>query len=151
MEFRQLGSSAVHKMALLWPQLFAGLVSIEITKQSYPIDETKIFAVGHSNGAGMTWRLGLDAPEGFSAISPSGYTMGSIPNNAIPERAYAVSTQYKNVFGTFDYTMASAALLFSLCRRTVKNTEHKIICITVEAGVASPIRNRVTSVVLLIK
>lgn len=58
---------------------------IEITKHNYPIDEKKIFAVGHSNGAGMTWRLGLDVPEGFSAISPSGYTMGSIPNNAIPD------------------------------------------------------------------
>lgn len=57
---------------------------MEITKQNYPIDDEKIFATGHSNGAGMTWRLGLDAPEYYTAISPSGYTMGSIPNNAIP-------------------------------------------------------------------
>lgn len=58
---------------------------IEITKQNYSIDDEKIFAVGHSNGAGMTWRLGLDVPEDFSAISPSGYTMGSIPDNAISD------------------------------------------------------------------
>lgn len=58
---------------------------IKITKQKYSIDDKKIFATGHSNGAGMTWRLGLDAPEDFTAISPSGYTMGSIPDNAIPD------------------------------------------------------------------
>lgn len=58
---------------------------IEITKQNYSIDDKKIFATGHSNGAGMTWRLGLDVPEDFTAISPSGYTMGSIPDKAISD------------------------------------------------------------------
>lgn len=58
---------------------------IEITKQNYPIDDKKIFATGHSNGAGMTWRLGLDAPEDFTAISPSGYTMGSIPDTPLAD------------------------------------------------------------------
>lgn len=58
---------------------------IKITKQKYSIDDKKIFATGHSNGAGMTWRLGLDVPEDFTAISPSGYTMGSIPDKAMPD------------------------------------------------------------------
>lgn len=58
---------------------------IRITKQKYSIDDKKIFATGHSNGAGMTWRLGLDVPEDFTAISPSGYTLASIPDNPIPD------------------------------------------------------------------
>ena len=58
---------------------------IEITEQNYPIDDKKIFATGHSNGAGMTWRLGLDVPESFTAIGPSGYTMGSIPNTPMAD------------------------------------------------------------------
>jgi polyhydroxybutyrate depolymerase len=52
------------------------------TKTAYSVDESRIFATGHSNGAGMTWRLGLDTPEALTAICPAGYTMGSIPDGA---------------------------------------------------------------------
>jgi polyhydroxybutyrate depolymerase len=49
------------------------------TKQNYNVDTGRIFATGHSNGSGMTWRLGLDVPELFAAIAPAGLTLGSFP------------------------------------------------------------------------
>jgi polyhydroxybutyrate depolymerase len=53
---------------------------IDITKQEYSIDESRIYATGHSSGGGMTWRLGLEAPEYFAAIAPAGYTVSATPD-----------------------------------------------------------------------
>ena len=52
---------------------------INQTKTNYAVDAEKVFATGHSNGAGMTWRLGLDAPEIFAAIAPAGWTVSATP------------------------------------------------------------------------
>ncbi|MDL2293398.1 hypothetical protein LJC60_02060 [Ruminococcaceae bacterium OttesenSCG-928-D13] len=52
---------------------------LERTKQDYNIDTGRVFATGHSNGSGMTWRLVLDAPQSFTAIAPAGLTLGSFP------------------------------------------------------------------------
>ncbi|MBS4534890.1 hypothetical protein GOQ29_04580 [Clostridium sp. D2Q-14] len=52
------------------------------TSQNYNVNAKKIFATGHSNGAGMTWRLGLDAPELFAAIAPAGWTISAIPGES---------------------------------------------------------------------
>lgn len=49
------------------------------TKEQYNIDSARVYATGHSNGAGMTWRLGLDAPELFAAIAPAGWTISAVP------------------------------------------------------------------------
>ena len=50
---------------------------IGITKERYGIDETRVYATGHSNGATMTWALGLDAADLFAAIAPVGHNSGS--------------------------------------------------------------------------
>ena len=50
---------------------------IGITEDRYSIDDTRIYATGHSNGATMTWALGLDAAELFAAIAPVGHNSGS--------------------------------------------------------------------------
>ncbi len=50
---------------------------IGITEQRYSIDATRVYATGHSNGATMTWALGLDAAELFAAIAPVGHNSGS--------------------------------------------------------------------------
>lgn len=56
------------------------------TSNKYHVDAKKIFATGHSNGAGMTWRLGLDAPDLFAAIAPAGWTVSAIPGeNLVPD------------------------------------------------------------------
>ncbi|MDR2785076.1 MAG: hypothetical protein LBB83_04085 [Treponema sp.] len=54
------------------------------TRKAYNIDARRVFATGHSNGAGMTWRLGIEAPELFSAIAPVGLTLGSYSGDAVP-------------------------------------------------------------------
>lgn len=54
---------------------------INATKKNYNVDEGRIYATGHSNGAGMTWRLGLDIPDMFAAIAPAGWTVSAIPGN----------------------------------------------------------------------
>lgn len=56
------------------------------TEQKYHVDKKKIFATGHSNGAGMAWRLGLDAPELFAGIAPAGWTVSAVPGeNSVPD------------------------------------------------------------------
>lgn len=50
---------------------------IGITEERYSIDESRVYATGHSNGATMTWALGLDAAELFAAIAPVGHNSGS--------------------------------------------------------------------------
>jgi polyhydroxybutyrate depolymerase len=47
------------------------------TKSNYSVDAERIYATGHSNGAGMSWRLGIDAAECFTAIAPVGLTLSS--------------------------------------------------------------------------
>lgn len=51
---------------------------IEKTKADYAIDERRIYATGHSNGANMTWRLASDAGELLAAIAPVGHMKGSL-------------------------------------------------------------------------
>lgn len=50
---------------------------IGITEERYSIDSSRVYATGHSNGATMTWALGLDAAELFAAIAPVGHNSGS--------------------------------------------------------------------------
>ncbi|MDR2404548.1 MAG: hypothetical protein LBD78_11030 [Spirochaetaceae bacterium] len=54
------------------------------TRKAYNIDARRIFATGHSNGAGMTWRLSIEAPELFAAIAPVGLTLGSYLDDVVP-------------------------------------------------------------------
>ncbi|MDR2404547.1 MAG: hypothetical protein LBD78_11025 [Spirochaetaceae bacterium] len=57
------------------------------TKENYRVDAGRIYATGHSNGAGMSWRLGIDAAECFTAIAPVGLTLGSYGDAEIPPDA----------------------------------------------------------------
>jgi polyhydroxybutyrate depolymerase len=54
------------------------------TKESYSVDAERIYATGHSNGAGMSWRLGIDVAECFTAIAPVGLTLSSYGDGALP-------------------------------------------------------------------
>ncbi len=54
---------------------------IQFTKENYSIDASRVYATGHSSGGGMTWRLGMEAPEQFTAIAPAGYTLSGNPDN----------------------------------------------------------------------
>ena len=49
---------------------------IGITEERYSIDSSRVYATGHSNGATMTWALGLDAAALFAAIAPVGHNSG---------------------------------------------------------------------------
>ncbi len=44
-----------------------------------PIDRSRVYATGHSNGAMMAYRLGVEATETFAAIGPVGGAMSLAP------------------------------------------------------------------------
>lgn len=47
------------------------------TVKAYGADAGRVYMTGHSNGANMSWRMGLEAPTLFAAIAPVGHTRGS--------------------------------------------------------------------------
>ena len=55
---------------------------VDTTKENYAIDASRVYATGHSNGSGMTWKLAQDAPEYFTAVAPIGLNWGSYPGYA---------------------------------------------------------------------
>ncbi|WP_087066010.1 S-layer homology domain-containing protein [Intestinibacillus massiliensis] len=50
---------------------------VEKTEKDYSIDSSRVYATGHSNGATMTWALGIDAAGLFAAIAPVGHNSGA--------------------------------------------------------------------------
>jgi polyhydroxybutyrate depolymerase len=49
------------------------------------LDPSKVYATGHSNGAGMTYRLAIEAPDLVAAVAPvAGASMGIQRTNAQP-------------------------------------------------------------------
>lgn len=56
---------------------------LELIKKEYPVDETRVYLAGHSNGAAMTQRLMRYAPELFAAFSPVGGMEGM--RGVVPE------------------------------------------------------------------
>lgn len=63
---------------------------VDDTKKDYNIDDTRVYATGHSNGSAMTWMLAQDAAEYFTAVAPIGFNWGSYPG-------------YETSGGTVDY------------------------------------------------
>jgi pimeloyl-ACP methyl ester carboxylesterase len=53
-----------------WGRLDA-LEVLDIVKKKYPIDENRIYLVGHSVGGHGTWHIGLTHSDLFAAIAPS--------------------------------------------------------------------------------
>lgn len=54
------------------------LAVLEEMKTAYPIDETRVYAAGHSNGSAMTQMLIRQAPQTFAAFAPVGYMDGEV-------------------------------------------------------------------------
>lgn len=44
---------------------------LETMRREYTVDESRVFATGHSNGGGFTYLLGAERPQDFAAIAPS--------------------------------------------------------------------------------
>lgn len=55
---------------------------VDTTKENYSVDASRVYATGHSNGSGMSWKLAQDAPEYFTAVAPIGLNWGSYPGYA---------------------------------------------------------------------
>jgi len=53
-----------------WGRLDALEVLAEV-KKNYPIDENRVYLIGHSMGGHGTWHVGLTHPDLFAAIAPS--------------------------------------------------------------------------------
>ena len=57
-------------------------------KQQYAIDNSRLYATGHSNGSCMTWMLAMHEADQFAAIAPIGghigTHIGTIPQDAEP-------------------------------------------------------------------
>lgn len=52
------------------------------TEKEYSIDESRVYATGHSNGSGMTWALANDCQDIFAACAPVGWQGGAIDASA---------------------------------------------------------------------
>lgn len=48
---------------------------LDKTEAEYKIDDSRIYATGHSNGSMMTWDMGVRATERFAAIAPIGFVV----------------------------------------------------------------------------
>ena len=55
---------------------------VEQTETQYSIDESRIYATGHSNGSSMTWALANDCQDLFAACAPVGWQNGAISEDA---------------------------------------------------------------------
>lgn len=63
---------------------------IEDVKKTFPIDESRVYCAGHSNGSAMTQLLMERAPDVFAAFGPVGYTFGEpVEANGEPRRPIA--------------------------------------------------------------
>lgn len=58
-------------------------------KKDYKIDSARVYCTGHSNGAGMTFRLGAERTDVFAAIAPvmGQYAVSAPPKAGIPTLA----------------------------------------------------------------
>lgn len=50
---------------------------MDITEEEYNIDTEREYAIGHSNGSGMTWALAQDLTTRFAAVAPSNLADGN--------------------------------------------------------------------------
>ncbi len=48
------------------------LAAIEAVKREYPVDETRVYLLGFSQGAGLAYRIGLRHPQEFRGVVPIG-------------------------------------------------------------------------------
>ena len=64
-------------------------VLLDSVTEEFPIDQTRIYAVGHSNGSQMTQTLARNMPERFAAFGPTGALAGWNPEQVpeVPENA----------------------------------------------------------------
>ncbi len=66
---------------------------------TYPIDQTRVYAMGHSNGAGMTHRLACDMPNRIAAIAPiEGTTKTAACSALIPVVQFQSLTDPNSVY-----------------------------------------------------
>lgn len=52
------------------------------TEEEYNIDESRVYATGHSNGSSMTWALANNCQDLFAACAPVGWQLGSTDESA---------------------------------------------------------------------
>ena len=56
---------------------------LQVMKREYPIDTSRIYATGHSNGAGMTQCLMRLMPKEFAAFAPVGGVESYLPESSV--------------------------------------------------------------------
>ena len=71
---------------------------VRTVKGAYSIDDTRVYATGHSNGSCMTWMLALEASDLFAAAAPVGSNMGAfletVPTEGEPMPVWFMKGQY---------------------------------------------------------
>lgn len=55
-------------------------------KEKYPVDDQRIFSMGHSNGGAFTYLLWAERPDVFAAVAPSAATAGREVRKLKPKR-----------------------------------------------------------------
>ena len=97
-------------------------VMLDSLETEYPIDTTRVYAVGHSNGSQMTQTLARRMPERFAAFGPTGSLAGWDPEKVpdVPENVgipiWFMMGQYDIVGADTSEGSIARATLNSYCR-----------------------------------
>ena len=89
-------------------------------EQQYNIDDSRLYATGHSNGSCMTWMLAMHASDLFAAVAPIGGHLGThldtVPEDAEPLPIWITlgDYDYEPTTGTDTGYMGCAELLDNL-------------------------------------
>jgi len=72
---------------------------------AYPIDKSRVFVIGHSNGGYMAYRMACERPDVITAIAGLAGAASSVPASCTPSRDINVL----HIHGTADETVPYAA------------------------------------------
>jgi polyhydroxybutyrate depolymerase len=74
---------------------------IEDVIETYPVDKSRVFVIGHSNGHFMAYRMACERPDLITAIAGLAGAASSVPASCTPERTVNVL----HIHGTADATV----------------------------------------------
>jgi polyhydroxybutyrate depolymerase len=71
---------------------------------TYPVDKSRVFVIGHSNGSFMAYRMACERPDVITAIAGLAGAASSVPASCTPEK----SVNILHIHGTADATVPYA-------------------------------------------
>ncbi|MDQ3336249.1 MAG: alpha/beta hydrolase-fold protein [Myxococcota bacterium] len=76
---------------------------------SYPIDKSRVFVIGHSNGGYMAYRMACERPDVITAIAGLAGAASSTPASCTPARSVNILHMHGTADATVPYTGTTGA------------------------------------------